>query len=54
MRVEHRLHLGRIDVESRADDQLIGAPDNEKVIAIQAENGKMAKFRLATSAQSAP
>jgi hypothetical protein len=36
MRIEHRLHLGRIDVESRADDQRLGAPDNEKVIAIKA------------------
>ena len=36
MGVQHRLDLGRIDVEAGADDHLLGAADDEQRIALEA------------------
>ena len=36
MGIEHRLDLGRIDVEAGADDHLLGAADDEEAIALEA------------------
>jgi hypothetical protein len=36
MLVQHRFDLGRIDVEARADDQLLGAADDVKNVVVEA------------------